>query len=128
MTTTPPYPVDSTTERNWIFGYGSIISEASRRATLAEEDPPPAALVELLPEAGYVREWNFRAPSGFTAVGLRASDTPTPVCGVLFEAAGRSMRACIRVWQMSSWHEPTYTIPSASAPKHSHQSIAAVIR
>ena len=35
-----------------------------------------------------MREWNFKAPSGFTAVGLRPSDAPLPVCGVLFEACG----------------------------------------
>ena len=80
---------------DWIFGYGSIISETSRLATLAahsQDAPAPAALVELSREAGFVREWNFRAPSGFTAVGMVASDTPTGVCGVLFQAAGALSR------------------------------------
>ena len=53
---------------------------------LCQAEPAPAALVELSAAAGYVREWNFKAPSGFTAVGLRPSDAPLPVCGVLFEA------------------------------------------
>ena len=77
--------------RHWIFGYGSIVNEASRLKTLAaqaEEVPAPAALVELASDAGYVRVWNFRAPSGFTATGMQASDTPTEICGVLFESAG----------------------------------------
>ena len=83
-----PHPPEET---HWIFGYGSIILESSRRSTLAahsQAEPAPAALVELRDSAGYVREWNFKAPSGFTAVGLRRSDAPLPVCGVLFEAAG----------------------------------------
>ena len=36
--------------RHWLFGYGSIVNEASRRSTLlavnAHEEPPPAAWVE----------------------------------------------------------------------------------
>jgi len=75
--------------RHWLFGYGSILSEASRLATLAadsSEEPSLAAVVEISAAAGFVREWNFRAPSGFTAVGLRRSpETATAICGVLFE-------------------------------------------
>ena len=91
--TDEPYTV--ATQRDWLFGYGSIMSEASRLSTLAahsQAEPPPAAVVELSAEAGYVREWNFKAPSGFTAVGMRRSDAPAPVCGVLFEAAGSLSR------------------------------------
>ena len=77
--------------QHWIFGYGSILLESSRRSTLvahSQAEPPPAALVELSAAAGFVREWNFQAPSGFTAVGLRrVSGAPMPVCGVLFEAS-----------------------------------------
>ena len=81
------------TQTHWIFGYGSIMSEASRLSTLTRsesEQPAPAALVELSAEAGFVREWNFRAPSGFTAVGMRYAaagvDVATEVSGILFEA------------------------------------------
>ena len=114
---------DPCQETHWLFGYGSILLESSRRSTLVahsqaghppnrpspslsaspsasasalpsasphlcQAEPAPAALVELSAAAGYVREWNFKAPSGFTAVGLRPSDAPLPVCGVLFEACG----------------------------------------
>ena len=84
--------------RHWIFGYGSIMNAASRESTIAlarctadAADPPtPAAvLVALAPQSGYVREWHFRAPSGFTAVGLRQrrpSEAAHPICGILFPA------------------------------------------
>ena len=64
------------------------MNESSRLATLAAAQAPqtPASLVELDAAAGFVREWNFRAPSGFTAVGVRAVDEPQqPISGVLFE-------------------------------------------
>ena len=83
-------PEKSASERHWLFGYGSIVNEASRLSTLAahsSESPPPAAWVELDSAAGFVREWNFRAPSGFTAVGLRRdAAAATQISGVLFEA------------------------------------------
>ena len=40
--------------------------------------------VDLLASAGFVREWNFRAPSGFTAVGLRRDNSAHSINGVLF--------------------------------------------
>ena len=50
---------------HWLFGFGSIVNEASRRSTLlavnTQHEPVPAAWVELSASAGYVREWNFRA-------------------------------------------------------------------
>jgi tetratricopeptide (TPR) repeat protein len=73
--------------RHWVFGYGSIIQEASRLITLgASGSAHPAAFVELIATAGFVREWSFRAPSGFTALGLRrcGADEAQDVCGVLF--------------------------------------------
>ena len=77
-------------ERHWLFGYGSIVNETSRRSTVlavnSQEEPSPAAWVELAASAGYVREWNFQAPSGFTAVGMRRDDHATIIGGVLFEA------------------------------------------
>ena len=84
---------------NWLFGYGSIVNEASRCSTLVasnnsqDETIKPAAWVELSPEAGFVREWNFRAPSGFTAVGMRRDQTnATEISGVLFEVDGALSR------------------------------------
>ena len=52
-------------------------------------------LVALAPSAGYVREWNFRAPSGFTATGLRRAREgerlESEMCGVIFEVAAESL-------------------------------------
>ena len=77
---------------HWLFGYGSIVNEESRLRTLAahsQDAPPPAAWVELSSGAGFVREWNFRAPSGFQAVGLRrVPEDASAIGGVLFEAGG----------------------------------------
>ena len=73
----------------WLFGYGSVINDGSRAAQSEDEH---AALVDLLPAAGYVREWNFRAPSGFCAVGLRRASSAEIVCGVLFPASEETLR------------------------------------
>lgn len=89
---TPATPASTAGPRptqHWLFGYGSIINEPSRLATLAadsSEEPSPAAVIEISAEAGWVREWCFRAPSGFTAVGVRAAgEAATPINGILFE-------------------------------------------
>ena len=50
----------------------------------ARQVDAPAVDVDLLASAGFVREWNFRAPSGFTAVGLRRYNTAHSINGVLF--------------------------------------------
>ena len=52
----------------FIFGYGSLISSASRADT--EGRPVTAAPVRLSAEFGYVRSWNDRSPTGFTALGV----------------------------------------------------------
>ena len=65
-------------DSDWVFGYGSIINNASR----ARQVDAPAVDVDLLASAASC-EWNFRAPSGFTAVGLRR-DNSAPINGVLF--------------------------------------------
>ena len=85
-------PLDAKAARHWLFGYGSIVNEASRRSTVMSatgsgEEPPPAAWVELSRAAGFVREWNFRCPHGFTALGLRRdAAAATDIGGVFFEA------------------------------------------
>jgi cation transport regulator ChaC len=52
----------------FIFGYGSLISSASRAET--EGRAVTAAPVRLSAEFGYVRSWNDRSPTGFTALGV----------------------------------------------------------
>ena len=54
---------------DFIFGYGSLISSASREET--EGRSTVAAPVRLSAEFGYVRTWNDRSPTGFTAMGVR---------------------------------------------------------
>lgn len=51
--------IEKSQPRNFIFGFGSIINTSSRintgGATIGNAIP-----VELLPEEGYIREWNFQ--------------------------------------------------------------------
>src|SRR5512142_1838510 len=56
----------------FIFGYGSLINTASRNSTAAK--PAPAIPVRISAAFGYIRAWNERSPSGFTALGLRHPD------------------------------------------------------
>ena len=67
-----------------IFGYGSIISRESRQSSGCNN---PARVARLRSSFGYVRAWNFRKDTGFTALGLRhvGEGSAKPVCGVLFE-------------------------------------------
>src|SRR5437762_12617927 len=53
----------------FIFGYGSLINTACRNSTASA--PIPAIPVRVSAAFGYVRAWNDRSPSGFTAFGLR---------------------------------------------------------
>ena len=69
------------TSGDWVFGYGSIMNDFM---------PGDALLARLSPSAGYVRGWNFRSPTGFTAVGLIPQKQSTTqndpgVCGILFK-------------------------------------------
>jgi len=76
---------------NFIVGYGSLINRASRNASAAS--PIEAIPIRVSAKLGYVRSWNARAPSGFTALGLRkarAGETGT-INGVLYPAMGADM-------------------------------------
>jgi hypothetical protein len=73
----------------FIFGYGSLINAASRKATAAA--PVPAIPARVSAAFGYARAWNDRSPSGFTALGLcrrRAGKAPMTVNGVLYPVDG----------------------------------------
>jgi hypothetical protein len=76
----------------FIFGYGSLIQTASRNATAGAY--VPAIPVRISAAFGYVRTWNDRSPSGFTALGLRKAgpgETATTINGVLYPVAGDDM-------------------------------------
>jgi hypothetical protein len=53
----------------FIFGYGSLIETASRDSSVGKTIP--AIPVRVSAAFGYIRSWNDRSPSGFTALGLR---------------------------------------------------------
>jgi hypothetical protein len=79
---------------NFIFGYGSLINTASRNATASA--PVHAIPVRVSAAFGYIRCWNERAPSGFTALGLRrpgAGEDTTTINGVLYPVQGNDMAA-----------------------------------
>lgn len=79
---------------DYIFGYGSLINTASRNSSVAT--PIPAIPVRVSPQFGFARVWNDRAPSGFTALGLRKADSSMPattINGVLFPVVGGDIAA-----------------------------------
>lgn len=79
---------------NFIFGYGSLISSKSRNSSVAV--PIPAIPVRVSASFGYIRTWNDRSPTGFTALGLRKphqDEKPASINGVLFPVEGDDMVA-----------------------------------
>lgn len=79
--------------REFIFGYGSLINDESRRRTAGESEGIAATVV--LRDSEYERAWCFHAASGFTALGMRtakrtsaARSASQGVNGVLFEVRG----------------------------------------
>jgi hypothetical protein len=78
----------------FIFGYGSLINSASRNSTAAK--PVPAIPVRVSAVFGYIRAWNDRSPSGFTALGLRRpgpGENAMTINGVLYPVEGNDMSA-----------------------------------
>jgi hypothetical protein len=76
----------------FIFGYGSLINTSSRNSTAVA--PIPAIPVRVSAAFGYIRSWNDRSPSGFTALGLRKpspGESPTTINGVLYPVEGDDM-------------------------------------
>jgi len=76
----------------FIFGYGSLINTASRNSTAGAATV--AIPVRVSAAFGYVRTWNDRAPSVFTALGLRkpgAGESAMTINGVLYPVEGDDM-------------------------------------
>ncbi len=76
----------------FIFGYGSLINTASRNSTTGA--PVPAIPVRISAAFGYIRTWNDRSPSGFTALGLRRpykGESASTINGVLCPLDGDYM-------------------------------------
>jgi hypothetical protein len=72
---------------DFILGYGSLINTPSRNSTSAK--PLPAIPIRILASFGYVRTWNLRNPSHFTALGLRKAkpgESGVTINGVLYPA------------------------------------------
>ena len=76
----------------FIFGYGSLINTPSRNSTAGT--PVPAIPVRVSGDFGYIRTWNDRSPSGFTAIGLRRpgpGEKAATINGVLYPVEGEDM-------------------------------------
>lgn len=76
----------------FIFGYGSLINTQSRDST--STTPIPAIPVRVSRAFGYIRAWNDRSPSGFTALGLRRAgpgERADTINGVLYPVDGDNM-------------------------------------
>jgi len=72
---------------DFIFGYGSLIDTASRDSTAGYAVTAIPARVSAA--FGYIRAWNDRSPSGFTALGLRRpqpGESASTINGVIFPA------------------------------------------
>ena len=81
------------TPTEFIFGYGSLIDAASRDATAGKSTA--AIPVRVSASFGYVRTWNDRSPSGFTALGLRkphAGEQASTINGVIYPVAQSAMK------------------------------------
>ncbi len=77
---------------NFIFGYGSLINSASRNASA--KVPIPAIPVRVSATFGYIRVWNDRSSTGFTALGLRKphqGESASTINGVLYPVADDDM-------------------------------------
>jgi len=80
------------TPTQFIFGYGSLINTASRNSTSGAAIA--AIPVRISAAFGYVRTWNDRSPSGFTALGLRKprpGENAGTINGVLYPVDGDDM-------------------------------------
>ncbi|MBV8072018.1 MAG: gamma-glutamylcyclotransferase [Acidobacteriaceae bacterium] len=78
----------------FIFGYGSLIDSASRNSTAA--NPVTAIPVRVSAAFGYIRTWNDRSLSGFTALGLRRAgpgENGMTINGVIYPVVGHDMSA-----------------------------------
>jgi len=76
----------------FIFGYGSLINSASRNSTAGKMIP--AIPVRVSAAFGYIRAWDDRSTSGFTALGLRkpgANEKASTINGVLYPVEGGDM-------------------------------------
>ena len=79
---------------DFIFGYGSLINTPSRNSTATA--PIHAIPVRVSAAFGYVRTWDDRASSGFTALGLARPGPGMPadtINGVVFPVVGEDMTA-----------------------------------
>jgi hypothetical protein len=71
----------------FIFGYGSLINSASRDSTAGKMIP--AIPVRISAAFGYIRAWDDRSLSGFTALGLRKpgpGEKASTINGVVYAA------------------------------------------
>jgi hypothetical protein len=76
----------------FIFGYGSLINTPSRNSTAGA--PVSAIPVRVSAAFGYIRAWNDRSPTGFTALGLRKpgpGENAATINGVLYPVEGDDM-------------------------------------
>jgi hypothetical protein len=76
----------------FIFGYGSLINSVSRNSTAGKA--VPAIPVRVSAAFGYIRAWDDRSTSGFTALGLHKpgpGEKASTINGVLYPVDGDDM-------------------------------------
>jgi hypothetical protein len=90
-------------EYDYIFGFGSIMNTTTHTPWLQTSEKGssnrnnqtsfrssvlPGVVATLTKEFGYERRWNFRSPTGFTALGVSKADSihsASDINGVLFQ-------------------------------------------
>jgi len=83
-------------ESLYVFGYGTLINNDSRLATLQSLSSSSVVsencfLAALSGDFGFERCWCFRSVTGFTALGLRETTEKTGVKGVVFEVTEQQL-------------------------------------
>jgi hypothetical protein len=89
----------------FIFGYGSLINSASRHSSAGKTIP--AIPVRISAAFGYIRTWNDRSASGFTALGLRKSgpdEKASTINGVLYAVRRSKTRPVLRTHALPGSH------------------------
>jgi hypothetical protein len=82
------HPAVSTKNLQYLVGYGSLISEASKKNTLSNVGPNQPVMVK-----GYARQWNMQAPKKkMTFLGVTPSKTKS-FNGIIFKLTPKDISA-----------------------------------
>ncbi|CAE7392459.1 unnamed protein product [Symbiodinium natans] len=103
---------------DFVFGYGSIIDCTSRTSSMGSGACRAALRCQVLPSFNFQRAWNFRAPSGFTALGLQQAESGEAIDGICF-AVGNDMASFdLRERGYTRWEIPLKNLSVIDCPRN----------